>query len=711
MFDGQVRVPGPGGSGAGAPAATPGLVNTVSGNNTLTGTLTTKNWNVGCANGTYCAHLADASLSGNLIAVRVLYKDSPSTTISVTDDKGGGSSIYTAGPTAHDTTNGYWMAIFYTANAASGIKNIFVNSTAAVGHVAVSVSQWYNVATSSPTDGTNGNAGANGSTTITAGNISPAVSGDLLLMWSCRTQTPAATSFTAGTGQTGVTWALLDADTDIVDGCSSQWGVYSSTSTINPQMTTSGGSGYVAAAMAIKAASAGTAPSGMYVQAIGHWQVATGVGTTTSHQLPCSANANLIVLMAGGGGDRSITGVSSSSPSLTWAATGSKNSDGNNSTRSWYASNVSTCAGTMTVTLTWDNSTGDNSVLAYVISGAAASPFRQRIARQGSMTGGTYTMFQNNNGLDGNWGPQPGITSGLALGMDIHNLNTGYAMTNPSGAMFDAISYGGQSLDGPSDGDQNNDWGHYYVPNSSLLTWTWSFAQNNEDAGAYAGELDFFAASTGSFTPTYIQSCVNDTNTTSTTITLACTPTGAGHTWVIMTSIANTAVSAISLSDTAGNTFVADDGPTTITSYSKVKTWHVTTVTNSATTMTATFTGQSGTHRHQIILMEFDGTNQTTPVDQHVLTNASEDGSGNFSSASVTTTVAQEMLAGLMNCNSVCSNAASAGSGYTEATEDSQGKAYAQWKIVTSTGSYTSSAKDLGVGGNSGAGLITLKGP
>jgi hypothetical protein len=307
-------------------------------------------------------------------------------------------------------------------------------------------------------------------------------------------------------------------------------------------------------------------------------------------------------------------------------------------------------------------------------------------------------------------GYQPGMSSGLLLAMDIHNLNTGFNASAPSGAVFDAISFGGQSLDGPSEGDQNNDWGHVYVSSPAIATWTWTFAQSNENPGAYAGELVSFLSATGVTTPTYIQGCVNDTNTTTTTITLACTPTGAGHTWAIMASIANTAVTAIALTDTAGNTFVAADGPTTVTSYSKVKTFYVTTVVNSATTITATYTGQSGTHRHQLILLEFDGIDQTTPVDQHVLTNATEDGSGNFASGSVTNTYAYDALVGLMNCNSVCSNVASLGSGYNIGREDTQGKAYAEWKLVSATGSYTAGALDAGIGGNSGAALITLKG-
>lgn len=685
-------------------AQTPTLVNNVSGNNTLASTLTTKTWNQGCANGTYCTHLADASLSGNFIAVRVLYKDSPATTITVTDDKSGGSSTYTAGPTAHDTTNGYWMAIFYTANSVSGIVNIFVASSAAVGHVSVAASQWYNVATASPIDTSAGAAGSNGATTMTSGSITPGTSGDLLLYWACRTQTPTGTSFTAGTGQSNITWSLLNGEADVIDGCMAQSGIYSSTSAINPQATTAAGSNYVAATMAIKAASAGTAPTGMYILAIGHTQIAVGVGTTTTTQFPCSGN--LVAIMSGGGGDRSITAVSST-PSNTWAATGAKNSDGNNSTRAWYAANAS-CSGALTLTLTWDNSTGDSTLVIYDIAGAAASPFRKRIAQTGSITpAGPFTMFTSS---------EPGTNTGIALGMDIHNLNTGFAMTAPSGAVFDAISYGGQSLDGPSDGDQNNDWGHAYITSTASFNWTWTFAESTEVPGNYAGELVIFMAAGAVTTPTYQKTCTATASNTSTTATIVCAPVAAGHTWAISVAIANTAVSAISLADTQTNTFVAVDGPTTLTSYGVQKTFYVTSVVNASTTITATFTGQSGTHRRGFMILELDGVDQTNPLDVHNLVNASENGSGIFSSGSVTTTYAYEALVALMYCNSVCNTAAncacagSAQGGFIETDNDSAGKGYAEYKLVASTGSYTSSAIDQGLDTNSGASIMTFRG-
>lgn len=692
-------------------APSPGFVNATSGSNTLAHTLTTKTWDTSTVpSGSYCTHYAEATLSGNAGFVSFLYKDSPGTTISVTDDKGGGSSTYSLiGSVAHDATNGYNLAVYETHNLASGVFTVCVNSTAAVAHVSAMTQQWSNIDTSSPVRSSGGNAGANGSTTMSAGSVTP-TTGDLVLYWACRTQTPAATSFTKGS-QGNITWAKVSGSSDIIDGCMAQWGVYTGSGAFTPQATTSAGSAYVAFAVAIKTATAGTAPTGMYVAGIGHQQVATGVGTSTTHEFPCTGN--LLLLTSGGGGNRAITAVSST-PSFTWTAAGAKNTDGNNSTRSWYADNIS-CTGDVTATITWDNSTGDSSILAYDIVGAATTPFRARFATQGSMLIAATSLFTTDLSASGfqTLGPQPGMTSGMLFGMDIHNLNTGVSLTSPGRP--DMIAYGGQSLDGPSDGDQNNDWGHYSTASSSIINWTLGFAQSNEDPGAYAAELNYFLSATGSIVPRVLNNPHASTASNSTTtLTLAVTPLAASHSLAFIASIDNTTagVTDITLTDNQGNTITNVDSMTTVTGVGKMRTFFVKSATNAATTWTATFTGTTGTHRKNLLQLELDGVDQTNPIDQHILTNAPEDGSGNFCSGNVTNTATNEVALGLAYCGGgICSNVTSVGAGYNYGFEESgQDKTFAEWKIVNSTGSFNACAKDQGIAGQAGMGLIVVKG-
>lgn len=694
-------------------AATPSFVNANSGSNIRTDTLTTKAWDTStCPTSDYCTHLADVSLSGNAIFVSVLYKDSPGTTISVTDDKGGGTSTYTLiGTAAHDATNGYFLAVYETHNCAAGIFNIFVNSTAAVAHVSVMTQQWSNIATSSPVRASGGNAGANGSTTMSAGSMTPAT-GDLVLYWACRTQTPAATSFTKGS-QGGITWAKVAGASDIIHGCMAQWGIYTGSGAITAQATTSAGSAYVAFAAAIITATAGTVPTGMYIAGIEHQEIVTGTGTTTTHEFPCTGN--LPVIQAGGAPLRWITAITSGSPSVTWAAVGTEKDDGNNTVRSWYAANV-TCTGDMTLSITWNVSTGDQTLLMYDIVGAATSPFRARFSTTGNMTISTTSMFTTDLSANGfqTLGPQTGMTNGMLFGIDIHNLNTGVSLTSPSNARFDAISYGGQNLDGPSTDDQNNDWGHYSVASSAIVDWTWGMAQSNEDPGTYAGELNYFLSSTGSIVPRVLKGGAATLNNTTTTNTLSFTPTAASHTLSIMCSINNTAagVTDITLANSAGDTVTNLDSMTTVTSTGKFRAFYVKTASGSASTHTCTYTGTTGTHRKNILILELDGVDQTSPVDQHIITDAAEDGSGNFCSGNVTNTATNEVAVGMAYCGGgVCDNVASLGTGYKFGFEETgQAKALSEWKLVSTTSTFNACALDQGIAGRAGMALIVFKG-
>lgn len=704
-------------TGGAPPPVTPGFVNNVQTSNIRTDTLGTKNWNgTVCADRQYCTHYADGTLSGNLGLIWAVYDNTNAVTMTTTDDKGGGSSTYTQAVAVQNASN-YKLQLWTTPNLASGIFNVYVTSSGAASKMATGTQQWYNLDTSSPVRATSSNAGAS-STTIDAGSLS-ASNGDLVIMVACRSPVPsAATSFTKGS-QANITWAKVPGSSDIIQGCFAQWGIYTGSGAFNPQATQSGASAYLAAAVALKPVSAGNAPSGMYISGIEHQEIVAGTGTTTNHEFPCTGN--LLVLKAGGAPTRWITAISST-PSLTWTAAHTQANDGNNTVSTWYAPNAS-CSTDLTASITWNSSTGDNTILGYDIHGAATSPFRFGDTQLSSMTlGAGQSIFTRDIDGLGNQvlGPQPGITNGILLGTDIHNLNTGSGMTSPSGARFDAVLYGGQSLDGPSTDDQNNDWGHSYTTSSAIANWTWSFADSVTDPGAFAGSLTSFLSSTGNIVPRALKGQVATSSNSTTTQTLsyapiARNPSTAPHSLVVSCSINNTAagVTAISLTTSSGDTVTAVGSMTTVTSLGKFANFIVKAYTDTTQTLTCTFTGTTGTHRKNIAVAELDGVNQTTPVDVSTVTNALEDGSGVFCSGNVTNTATNQVALGMMYCPGVCQGLSSVGSGYLlGAQEDTQGKGFWEWKIVNSTSTFNACSTDIGSGGsvNAGAALVVLNG-
>ena len=168
------------------------------------------------------------------------------------------------------------------------------------------------------------------------------------------------TSFTAGS-QSNITWNL-DA-VDLLDGYAIQHGVYSSTASFTPQMTTGTSNSYTSCEIMFKAASAGTAPT--QSMRIVVWALSfPSAATTTNTQTICNARSsgNLLVASFTGGGS-CITGNSgntacattssidiSDSQNNTWKATGTVATAADATSQMAYAGNA-TAAATLSITV------------------------------------------------------------------------------------------------------------------------------------------------------------------------------------------------------------------------------------------------------------------------------------------------------------------------------------------------------------------------
>lgn len=127
--------------------------------------------------------LPNPALAGNCLILGVTA--SAGITISTPTDDGG--NTWTAGPTATDSTNHQQGAIFYALNVVAGTRHItipfssFLAPTRGDTFCAVKCSEFFNVALSAASDGSNGNA--NSGTSWTAGSFTPTTNGDLI--WNC----------------------------------------------------------------------------------------------------------------------------------------------------------------------------------------------------------------------------------------------------------------------------------------------------------------------------------------------------------------------------------------------------------------------------------------------------------------------------------------------------------------------------------------------
>jgi hypothetical protein len=456
-------------------AQTPTLVQTVWGENSL-------NYNTGGWPGNpplyYAIEFPEPTLSGNLLVCSAVSSGSPSFTIS--DDQG--ETWNTGGPNYpfHDS-NSDSEFVWYMANNVGGVRQIKVTSTSNPGYVSVTCSEFYNVATSSPLDGT-GNCNTVSNSTLSGTATGTLTSGDLVYFVSYSKGASSASSFAAG-AQSNIPWAL-DA-VDLLDGYAVQHGVYSSTSSFTPQMTTGTAGSYTSCEVMFKAASAGTAPTQvMRIVHLGHFSIPDS-GTIQNIQMPSSGNLLVASFTAGGDSISSITGT----PTNIWTSTGLLGGGPSltASSQIYYAANATT-APTMNVAVTRAGTLSNDNLLIYDVTGANTSPFDQDSGGQSGTETSEVSSFTTCSSC---------LTPSTAGELVILNANqdwcTGTAVTSPSGALYDSAFTTMNSVNGAQPVDQNGEWAHLYSTNTSAITATWTMTCNEAEYG-WAGRVAAFKA-------------------------------------------------------------------------------------------------------------------------------------------------------------------------------------------------------------------------
>lgn len=451
---------------------TPTLVQSVWGENSLT-------YNIAGWPGSpalyYAIELPEPTQAGNLLVCSAFISQSPTLTLS--DDKGETWSTAGSNYPFRDSNNNSEF-IWYMANNIGGVRQIKVTSTTNPGLASVTCSEFYNVATANPVDGTANCHTVNGAT-LTGTATGTLTSGDLIYFVSY-SKVAASTSFTAGS-QSNIGW-VLDA-VDLLDGYAVQHGVYSTTTSFTPQMTTGSSGSYTSCEVMFKSAAAGTAPvQAMRVVHLGHFSLPNS-GTTQNIQMP--ASGNLLVASFTGGGD-SISGITST-PSSTWLSTGAV-AGGPSITASsqiYYAGDANT-ATTETVAITRSGSLSWDNVLVYDITGASTSPFDVDSGGQsGNETAKVSSLTTCTGCLT------PSAAGEIVLINANQNWCTGTAATAPSGALFDSAFTTMNSVDGPQPIDQNGEWAHLYNTSTAAITAIWTMScEEAEDT--WAGRVAAF---------------------------------------------------------------------------------------------------------------------------------------------------------------------------------------------------------------------------
>lgn len=461
----------------------------------------------------YICPLPEPSQGGNALLVGIT--TTTGATLTLSDDKG---NTWNQIDTATDGNNNTLIAIYLALNVSSGTRFIKLHRSSTTSYgVAMSVSEYYNVATSSAVDVHSCNIGS-ASTSITSGSITPTVSGDLLWQWafSAGGGVPNSTSSFSVGSQSNITWQFLG--TDLYDGDAVQAGIYSATTAINPTFTSGTSLPFDSCTMALKAApspGAGNAPANAFrIVHMLHQQFPMSAANPWKVQFPTSGNLLVASLVSGGNFISSVSGV----PSNTWVGTGAP--VGSTSTTSgsqiYYAANAA-ASNSMVINFTRDGTTSDGTLMMYDFIGAAASPFDKDSGGQTNnetsivnplVTCAPSSPTNCSFSPSGNGGANEVVLANASW-----QFCTGTGVSSPSGGLFDAATDTGVSINGPEPADQNNGWMHYYTSSTSDISVSWVMSCGTIQEGNWAGRVAAFKAG-GSISqqpapPTQLKAVVN----------------------------------------------------------------------------------------------------------------------------------------------------------------------------------------------------------
>jgi hypothetical protein len=409
---------------------------------------------------TYTCPLAEPVQAGNTLVVGYAYDNTGTPTVSVSDDK---SNVWVQDVT-HLTSANNVTRIAHVVSATAGTRTVSLTLSSDNGYIGVYVQEYYGLATSSVTDGTAICHDASAAT-YTSGSITPTQTGDLFVEFGFNNGTGHTTSFTAGSGSdSNITWTLLGADYN--DATVAQYGVYSSTSALNPTTRTGTSGPYTGCAVAFKSGSGGTAPT--QVMRIVHTQDQQ-MPKSSENPFPIAfpSTGNMLAVSFVGGGDL-ITGITST-PSNTWSCTAGSGSLGiTASSQICYACNANTSP-TLTASIARSGNTADGTFILYDFTGAATSCFDNN---SGSLTGNQTSVVPSlttcTNCLT------PSTSSGVVIANAGWNFCTSTGSGSPVDSFFDAATYSGNGVNGPQPVDQNNGWLHFYISSTGAITTAWA---------------------------------------------------------------------------------------------------------------------------------------------------------------------------------------------------------------------------------------------
>jgi hypothetical protein len=400
----------------------------------------------------YILRLPNPSLAGNCIVVGFQYSNMSGVRASVSDDQG---NSYSA--PLQSTDGNQMVNLSYALNVARGAQKITITfSGGSPTYVSALASEFYNVALANAVDGYSGNY-ASGSS-VSAGAFTPSVSGDLIYQYAIQDASSSAMNvWTQGSKP----WVLLSAD--LLDSTAAQYQVQSSAAAITPTLGMAPAQSFLSIALALKPASAGTAPpAGIRVVRVEHNAVPQYTSSPIHLQFP--ATGNLLVVSWIGAPGIDITGITDGNGNA-YTSTGAAYGYGvSGDNQIYYAAGATTSSAMTGPTLaTTGSQMGGSTALLFDIRGAASSPYDSAAGR--ATTSGNQSSGESVTGVT----VSPTTANGLvitSIGIDSNTI-VGVSPGNLLSTVPAPVS-------SPNPVDQNNGWALFYNSTAGPDTFVWT---------------------------------------------------------------------------------------------------------------------------------------------------------------------------------------------------------------------------------------------
>ena len=416
---------GGGGSTSTAQVSTPTLVQHIASSTNPVG--------IGISGNNFKFQLPNAVGAGNCLILAVSFPNGQTAT--VTDNNG---NSWPGSPTVSANNSGGNNAqIFVLPNVNAGQTVVEVSFGSAVIPFNYVLSEYYNVAAVSPTNGTT-SAVAHAGASLAAGSFTPGNNnaGGGNLVW-CYYAISGNASGNPSSWVPGSSFALLDADKAWTSNQgfphATQAFVQATSTAINPGITATGDTqDYNCVAVALKAASAGTPPGSGIRAAKVIGQTCTVPPNSWVLQQPSVGNLRVLAT-ASGPNILDITGIADSGGGTWNLISGSTG----NIPQIWYSVNR-TADPNFTMTLTIGGTPVNSTVLFYDVVGASASPF-DASAVLGDTNADNLTSISNAPSIT------PTQSNGLVIAVMACAQGPGLAVTSPTGAVFNSVGYTGET--------------------------------------------------------------------------------------------------------------------------------------------------------------------------------------------------------------------------------------------------------------------------